>query len=286
MVRFGLRVWLSRLLIKAWPFSFAHVRLMAFINPPTLNVDRITTNLKNFPVRINYNPNSYIGRYIYYRGSFEEEILIKMRELLRPGMTFLDVGANIGLHTIVASHCVREAGNVISIEPQKEVFKQLVKNIELNNFENVTQLNCALGKEKSEMRLFHVNEQNSGMATLAPERDGVTHNYEIVEVNRLSDVISDLKIGYIDAVKIDVEGAEFEVLKGAEPIFRLHWPSFMLIECIDEHLKKFSSSSEMLIGYLREANYKVYALRLGCWKEIMDDVNLNDDILAVQQKTL
>jgi hypothetical protein len=104
-----------------WPFPIAHVRLMQFLNPPEVGDGFVVEKLRGFPLYVEFDPNSYIGRYLLYRGIFEEQIFNKMRQLLKPGMVVVDAGANIGLHTVVGAHLVGGRGKVISIEPQSDV---------------------------------------------------------------------------------------------------------------------------------------------------------------------
>lgn len=84
-------------------------------------------------------------------------------------MIFLDVGANIGLHTIVAANRIGNTGKVISIEPQQKVSKLLMNNVKLNNLENVSIFQCALGNKKTKMELYQINNNNDGQATLAAD---------------------------------------------------------------------------------------------------------------------
>lgn len=272
----------ARVVMHLWPFPFAHVRLMGMLKPPAIPGDHIITKLKGFPVKLKYDPNTYIGRYIYYRGVFEEQILDKMSELLKPGMTFLDVGANIGLHSVVSASILGKGGKVISIEPQSKVYQQLSENISLNNLENITVYKCALGSKSEKRELYQISSTNDGQATLALSTEESPKSVETVEVRPLGEIASEAGVDKIDGVKIDVEGAEFEVLKGASEFFQHHWPSFMLIECIDHHLQRFGSSSQELIEFLTSAGYSVYSLKKGSWSPIEQTKGVQADLLAIR----
>lgn len=87
---------ICKAIFRAWPFAFGHVRLITTLNPPHVDEARVTTKLRRYGLAFEYDPNTYIGRYIYYRGIFEEAILRAIECRLSPGMTFIDIGANIG----------------------------------------------------------------------------------------------------------------------------------------------------------------------------------------------
>lgn len=105
---------------------------------------------------------------------------------------------------------------------------------------------------------------------------------EIVDVTPLTDLLTASDLSRVDAVKIDVEGAEYEVLQGAKDIFEKNWPKFMFIECIDKYLRRFNSSSKELISFLTDNGYQVYALKWGFWVKVSKSDGLSEDILAIR----
>jgi FkbM family methyltransferase len=213
---------------------------------------------------------------------YEEQIVGKLSSLLKPGMTFLDVGANIGLHTTVAANRVGAAGRVLAIEPQKGPWVRLQENIALNNLNNVTVVRCALGSTEGSMQLFKLSDTNSGMATLAIGRNERPVGSETVDVKRLSTVAEAAGIRIFDAVKIDVEGAELDVLAGAADFFGERWPQFIVVECVDHHLRRFKASSSALVSFLRAKGYTVYSLRRGRWITVDSAEGLSADLLALR----
>ena len=118
-----------------------------------LRMSSVTTRLRGFPVKLTYDPNSEIGRYLFFRGSFEEQILKKIKQTVKSGDIVLDVGANIGVHTLVFSTLVGNSGQVVAIEPQSKVRKRLVVNLENNQIGNVHVLGCAIGAEDNVIEL-------------------------------------------------------------------------------------------------------------------------------------
>ena len=77
-----------------------------------------------------------------------------MREILKPGMVVLDIGANIGYHTLISSKLVGNTGKIYSFEPEPHNFKLLLKNIEINEFKNIIPINKALSNNIGSTKLF------------------------------------------------------------------------------------------------------------------------------------
>lgn len=143
-------------------------------------------------------------------GQFEWELL---EQLIEPGSIVVEVGANIGTHTISLAKSVGSEGRVIAIEPQRVIFQYLCANISLNGLMNVETYNCGCGCESGTLLVPPINysaetRQNFGGVSLKPTGDG-----ETVQILRLDDLIGEKR--RVSLIKIDVEGMEVEVLKGA-----------------------------------------------------------------------
>src|SRR4030095_6099777 len=136
------------------------------------------------------------------------------------GDTFIDIGAHIGRYTLISSRRVGTIGKVIAIEADPENFKILCRNIELNNASNVTSLNATVYSDKRRIMFYKSDKLgNSIYNTLLSERLGYETFLE-VETDTLDKLIESIHIKpeNINWIKIDVEGAELEVLKGATNI--------------------------------------------------------------------
>ncbi len=153
--------------------------------------------------------DAYIGQSLIRYGEFSESEVELFRLLLQPGMVVLDIGANIGCHTIPFAEMVGEEGRVYAFEPQRIVFQNLCANIALHSLTNVYAYNMALGAESGEIRVPPLNyaaPDNFGGIAL-----GTTEQGEAVRLARLDD----LSIPECAFIKIDVEGMEQSVLEGA-----------------------------------------------------------------------
>jgi len=142
---------------------------------------------------------------------------------LGSGDVFLDVGAHIGKYTIPAAKRVGRNGLVIAIEPHPENYKTLTENIKLNDLNNVIALNIAAWKEEGILKLFigDTHGRHSVKRCLGL-------GYVEVRAKALDEVIDQLKVRRVNLIKIDVEGAELEVLKGLARTLEKYRPTVIV----------------------------------------------------------
>lgn len=133
---------------------------------------------------------------------------------LAPGMTVIDVGANIGFHTVLAAKMVGPAGCVHAVEPAKETVIELRKNVQLNRLSNVMVHPCAVGTATGETTFYVRGGHGAQNSLFNDHLNRPVLSTHLVAINRLDDLIQ----GPADIVKIDVEGGELEVLMGMERI--------------------------------------------------------------------
>jgi FkbM family methyltransferase len=275
-----LRSGLAHLLFRAWPFSYGLERLLDAVDPLP-PPGPVTTKLRGFPLRLTYDPQSYIGRFLYYRGLYEDATVEFLRRILRPGMNFVDVGANIGLYSTVAASLVQPAGRVLAIEPQEDMCELVGMNARQNGLTNVTVVRTALGRSAGTARLHQLYSSNPSAATLQLQADETSLSSSDVPIQRLGDLLAKARLGDADlVVKIDVEGAELEVLAGANEYFTTHPPTVILVECVDHHLRRFGASSVDLLTTLHRLGYRVSALRRGRRLDLDPAVGVDADVIA------
>ncbi|HEX2446283.1 MAG TPA: FkbM family methyltransferase [Vicinamibacterales bacterium] len=149
----------------------------------------------------------FVGRY----GAQETRLL---RALLRPGMTAVDVGANWGYFTLLAASLIGSQGRVVALEPEPRLFQLLDENVRLNDLSQVTAIRAA-ATDRSNVTLpllsFDESSCNWGVSSIAPALAGETRE---VDGRSLDGLMTELGLGTIDVVKIDVEGHELAVLAG------------------------------------------------------------------------
>ncbi|RVU75287.1 FkbM family methyltransferase [Pantoea dispersa] len=187
------------------------------------------------------NKNDYIQNVIKSSGGFyEPEMLLDISNRVRKGSTILDVGANIGNHSLYFSlFC--GANKVISFEPQKNVYDTLCKNIKLNFLEKmVVAYQIGLGSYETTANLGEVDEKNISMTRLDINSSGD------VRISTLDSVVEKEPLNSISVIKLDVEGMEMEVLRGAIQTFERHQP-VLYVEAASK--KEFDEVSAFLLSF-------------------------------------
>jgi FkbM family methyltransferase len=161
-----------------------------------------------------------LAKYIYYFGQWEPEVSHLIKQRLRPGQTFVDVGANSGWYTLLAANAVGPTGRVIAIEASPTTFDQLKDNIDNNGLRNVRLVNEAVWSSQSLLPLFQGPPSHSVISTVMSsfaERRRCAAAGQI-RARPLSEILDASEIATLRILKIDVEGAEQEVIRGFEPV--------------------------------------------------------------------
>lgn len=166
-----------------------------------------------------YNKNDiYIGRSLAYYGEYSEGEVELFKQILREGHTVVEAGANIGAHTVPLSQMVGDLGRVYAFEPQRRIYQVLNGNIAINSLRNVYCLQKALADKPGKLFVPVLNTEtanNFGGVALGDWKDG-----EEVEVT----TIDALQLNTCRLIKVDVEGMELEVLKGAKNTIKQYKP--------------------------------------------------------------
>ncbi len=147
-----------------------------------------------------------------------------------PGAIVVDAGAYIGGHTLDYARAVGPTGAVVAIEPLASNFRLLQKNVDGNRYKQVRCLNYALGERNADVQLRYSRE--SSTATCRQDRAAPSNQQRVqwVAQRTLDSLLEELQIETVDLIKIDVEGAELEVLKGAQRILDSEHPPTLMIE--------------------------------------------------------
>ncbi len=180
-----------------------------------------------------------------------------MRALLRPGMTFVDVGANWGYFTLLAAKLVGPQGGVIALEPDPRMFTKLTANIAWNNCENVMALPYAAAARDGSLR-FQLCEQgggNFGLSHVATE--GVTRDAQIeVEAKTLDTVFEDQGLQTVHLLKMDIEGAEGSALAGLQQSLSARRILRLLLELHPTALAQHGHQVAEITEHLIAAGYR------------------------------
>jgi FkbM family methyltransferase len=168
------------------------------------------------PLRIEVTPCEMINRAIFLYGTFEISETRLVQAFLRPGMTFLDVGAHIGYYTLIAARLVGDAGRVHSFEPGREMRAQLEANVARNDLHNVEIHPQALAEQTGEVGFYpSALASNQGISSIIASGDGRAAPVTVPSLS-LDDFASRLGGRRIDFLKMDIEGAELQVIRGGQ----------------------------------------------------------------------
>lgn len=162
------------------------------------------------------------GKVLFLFREHYDDQLVHLGVFLATGDVFIDVGANLGIYALAASRLVGPTGSVLAIEPASETFARLERNIERNDAAHVTPLHLAIADHHGTLDLnMHIDD--SRISLRLPGADSAGRDSERVAVRTLDAVLSANHIDHVDVIKIDVEGAEELVFRGAiESIRRWH----------------------------------------------------------------
>ena len=169
--------------------------------------------------------NDYVGRAAFYVGDLDRKLSWICRKLIRPGDTVLDIGANIGIVTVLMARLAGQDGRVHSFEPNPRLVQRLHQVVERNCLSNVTVHPIALGRQAGILEL-HIPADNAGAGSLVRNRS--RDNCEIVQVS-VKALSSVMNAQPVRLIKIDVEGFEMDVFHGADALLRAQ-PGAILFE--------------------------------------------------------
>jgi FkbM family methyltransferase len=152
---------------------------------------------------------------------YEVEVSAAIEKYGRAGMTALDIGANIGAHTLRLAKKIGPTGTVHAFEPTDFAFEKMQRNLELNAITNVVPHKLALSTNN--LRSQRIQYRSSWPTNgLALEKESV------VDFQRLDDVLKELRTGKVSLIKLDVDGNEYSVLRGGEAMLRRDQPIILL----------------------------------------------------------
>jgi len=165
----------------------------------------------------------------YVLGTFKPDLQSFLSSTVKEGNIFYDVGANVGFFSLLAARLVGTTGRVISFEPLPDNLVNLRENAERNQFPNVQILPFALGATNEE-QIFQVSERPTWGKLKSAGHDAPDKYLTDIKVTvrRLDDLLIDGVIQPPDFVKIDVEGAEVEVIEGAQETLIRHRPTLII----------------------------------------------------------
>lgn len=222
--------------------------------PTALNISQLQPPVALF---LHGDKDQIISKRLREQGiweAYETELSLK---LIKTGDVYLDVGANIGYYSVIASRLVGEQGKVLSYEPDHDNFALLQRNIEHNHCHNTQAINAALSDQDAEGQLF-LSADNLGDHRIYPsseQRDSqaiILYN-GTAHVSQLSE--------HIDFIKVDTQGAEFFVLKGLMPLIEKNAAHLhMIVEICPYGIRKSGAHGLDLLALLDQTGLDYFII--------------------------
>lgn len=210
--------------------------------------------------------NGFIDKHIFLYGVYEPFILDIISKYLQSGMTYIDIGANIGQHSMYAASIVGKHGKVYAYEPIPKVYEQLKSSSKANEYDNIIHAhNYALG-EKESTELLNISKDIGG-SSLVNQNNDAEEKIQVV-IKKGDDQL--LTLYSVDMIKIDVEGYELEVLLGIKDTLLKHHP-VLLLEYSGQFYKNNTDKYGIkILMLLAECGYILY--------DIEDDMSVIKNI--------
>jgi FkbM family methyltransferase len=240
----GMRLWLYRKLLSVRPAQLASaLKRILFIRR---RVTRARNGLAYW-----VDPVSIFGLKLLSTGTYEAEMTELVATLLRPGDVFVDVGGNEGYFSILAGSRVKD-GQVFCIEPQRRLLPVIERNIQLNSIPSIFVQNLAFSDTRGSAELFLRPSTNTGASSFFRnwKVGGATQTVDTITLDQF---IAEKSLKRIRLIKIDCEGAEGLVIKGAENSLRNRVFDFL---AVDYHSQiKSASDCDAIHAQIQSAGY-------------------------------
>jgi len=210
------------------------------------------------------NPHDPVVSGALAMGVYEKEEISLFSRTIQPGMTVVDVGANLGAYSIVALDRLQGRGQLLAIEPARDNFLLLQRNLQhnqrLSQKTKVHAVRVALSN-KSGVAVLHKNPANKGDNRLYS--DGLLAGKEKVKTMTLDNLCRQKGIRSIDVLKIDVQGLEGEVLLGSRKILQASQRCHLFFEFWAEGLIKAKSEPSRILELLKSLGFNLYTYSRG-----------------------
>lgn len=189
------------------------------------------------------NSNDFIGQTLEKYGEWAYSEIDLLADLIKPGHVVLDIGANIGTHTLSFAKMVQRNGFVFSFEPQRISFEFMCANVVANNLTNVFPMHAGVADKPGKIYVPIVDPtKTANAAAFSIQGYSTGDPVDIVAVDSL-------RLGRCNLIKVDVEGMEYPVLLGARQTIETHRPVLFIENNYEEH-------SEEIITLIKDMRYK------------------------------
>jgi FkbM family methyltransferase len=235
--------------------------------------------------RLRLDISDVVDHGVYF--DMHEEGAAALLDLAKPGMSVLDIGTNIGATLLQLARRVGPNGGVQGFEPDPTNYAKASRNLLMNRWAAHAKVaNVGLGTASGTLKMFQVNAKNRGMNRILPDAVAPAGAKSVeVSVRVLDEFLEEAGITKVDLVKIDTEGFELNVLRGADKLLREMRP-VLFIELDERNLSEQGASARELVALLLSHFYNVRRADTGADVTEQDDfAGCHFDIIATPQAT-
>ena len=227
------------------------LRINDFIKPEFVNL-----NFKNINFDLLIDPsNGLVDTSIYAKRKYEHHILTEMYAYIKIGNVALDIGANIGHHSIFMAKIVGGGGEIYAFEPIPKIYNQLEKSVTKNNLNNVIINKYALGEIDKEVEI-NINNNNVGGSSIVNRNASDTTTNVKIQVKTLDS----LNLQKVDFIKLDVEGYEWNVIAGGADTISKYKPTIIFEYSPDYFRRANNNDGNKILNFMINNNYIMYDL--------------------------
>ena len=227
------------------------------------------------------NTQSFLEWYIFFYGAFRPEVSKLINRMLRPGQVAIDIGANVGMHSVIMANRVGPTGRVIVFEPDPHPMARLRQNMALNGIDWVTTVEAAISS-KSETRSFFLHDDSIGNfanASLVAANVGKDTPSVQMQVYGLDEWLKDNPLPRVDLIKLLAQGEEFNALQGMRGLIERDRPKiFFLYEPSYWHRQDLELMDA--VKFFRGFGYTVHAIEFGARREVSEEIPKGQVFLA------
>jgi FkbM family methyltransferase len=227
------------------------------------------------------NTRSFLEWYIFFYGAFRPEVSKLINRMLRPGQVAIDIGANVGMHSVIMANRVGKTGRVVVFEPDPHPMGRLRQNMALNGIDWVTTVEAAISA-RSEVRKFFLHDDSIGNfanASLVAANVGKDTPAVEMQVFGLDEWLEENPLPRVDLIKLLAQGEEFNALQGMRELIARDRPKiFFLYEPSYWHRQDLELMDA--VKFFKGFGYTVHAIEFGPRREVLAEIPKGQVFLA------
>lgn len=237
-------------------------------------------------IRMFLSMNEPMEAHLFFEGVYEQQITACFKAILQPDDVFVDVGANIGLYTLLAAQRMGPRGKLFAFEPAPSAYRLLERNVGANRFPaTIYLLSMGCSDQEGELILHLSADRNQGLHTFG-KPDFTSLSTVTVPTCRLDNYLDKQNISHVDLLKVDVEGWEYHVLKGCGNLLRQAQRPWVLFEACEHHAQAAGNSVYNLKSYLTEQGYLIFKITEDAvlFRVKIEEAHVFDSLLAIPEQ--